>query len=221
MADLLLIHTIPTLVEVFENLCRKALPSNPWLHILDEPLLESVRRRGRLAPQDASRVLEHVRVAENLGARLVLVTCSTISPVIDSVRPDTPLTLLKVDGPMLREAVRVGSRIGVFATNPTTVEPTRLSLLEEAARQSRAVEIKTYFVESALAALRAGDGDTHDRAVAQAVAGSISDVDVIVLAQATMARCRPAIQATRCRLPVFSSPELAIQEVATLLRPAT
>ena len=217
MADLLLIHTIPALVEVFDELCRKLLPSNRWLHILDEPLLELVRRRGRLAPEDAGRVLEHVRVAENLCARLVLVTCSTISPLIDSVREQTSLAVLKIDGPMLSEAVRVGSRIAVFATNPTTVEPTRLSLLEEAVRQNKTVKIKAYFVESALEALRTGDGEIHDRAVAQAIVRSTTDVDVIVLAQATMARCIPAIQATGCRLPVLSSPELAMREAARVL----
>jgi len=217
VADLLLIHTIPALVDVFEKLCRETLPSSRWLHILDEPLLEFVRRRGRLAAEDGGRILEHVRVAENLGARLVLVTCSTISPVIDSVREQTPLTVMRIDGPMLREAVRVGFRIGVFATNPTTVEPTRLSLLEEAVRQDKVVEIKSYFVEGALEALRAGDGETHDRAVAQAVVRSMADVDAIVLAQATMARCMPVIRGTGCRLPILSSPELAMHEAARIL----
>jgi len=133
------------------------------------------------------------------------------------VQEQTSLPVLKIDSPMLAEAVRIGSRIGVFATNPTTVEPTQRSLLEEAARQSKAVAIKSYFVEGALEALRAGEGKTHDRAVAQAVVQQMADVDTVVLAQATMARCIPAIQAAGCRLPVLSSPELAIREAARIL----
>ncbi len=97
--------------------------------------------------------------------------------MIDSVREQTSLPVLKIDSPMLMEAVRIGSRIGVFATNPTTVEPTRQSLLEEAVRQGKSVETKAYFVESALDALRAGDSQAHDRAVAQAVIQQMADVE--------------------------------------------
>jgi len=215
--DLLLIHTIPILVEVFDKLCRQTLSSCRWLHVLDEPLLERVRGRGRLAPEDAERVLEHLRMAEELGVRLALITCSTISPVVELVRAQTTVSLLEIDRPMLRTAVEIGPRIGVFATNPTTVEPTRQSLMKEADNQGKAIRIMTYFVEGALEALRAGDWATHDQAVAMAVAQAVPEVDTIVLAQATMARCRRAILANGCRVPVLFSPDLAMREVAAIL----
>ena len=70
---------------------------------------------------------------------------------------------------MIREAVAEGRRIGVIATNRTTLEPTRQLLLAEAVRTGRQIEVELVMVEGALPALLNGDGAAHDRCVRQAV----------------------------------------------------
>jgi len=215
--ELLLIHTVPLLVELFQKLCREMLPGNRELHVLDEPLLEGVRQRGGLARGDAERLLGHVKAGERIGVRAILVTCSTISPVVDGVRNRISLPVLKIDDAMVEKAVAMDARLGVCVTNPTTVEPTRLALLKEAARQGKTLKVHLHLVEGAWDALAAGDTETHDRLVAGVAARLEAQVDAVMLAQASMVRSMPAILAAGCRIPVLSSPALAIEAVAKVL----
>jgi len=215
--DLLLIHTVPLLVELFQTLCRERLPGKRELHVVDEPLLEGVRQRGGLALEDADRLLEHVRAAESIGARAILVTCSTISPAVDRIRNRTSLPVLKIDDAMVQKAVAMDARLGVCVTNPTTVEPTRLALSNEAARQGKSVKVELHLVKGAWDALAAGEAGAHDRLVTEAVVRIQPKVDVVILAQASMLRSMPAILAAGCRIPVLSTPALAIEEVAKVL----
>jgi aspartate/glutamate racemase len=120
------------LIAVFDHLATELLPGVAVKHILDEPLLELVRRRGGLDGSDAGRLQTHVAEAEAIGARAVLVTCSTVSPLVDRVRQATSLPVFKIDEAMLEAAVQLGPRIGVLATNPTTLKPTCHLLRERA-----------------------------------------------------------------------------------------
>jgi Asp/Glu/hydantoin racemase len=208
---LVLIHTVPPLIGVFDSLCREILPGAAVKHILDEPLLEMVRRRGALDPADAERLLGHVQAAEAVGARAVLVTCSTTSPLVDEIRPRVGIPVLKVDEAMITAAVRAGPRLGVIATNRTTLEPTQLLLRRQGAQDGRELQVKLVFVDRALEALLAGDGATHDRLVAAAVHSLAPRVDAVVLAQASTARALVVMPDLPC--PVFSSPQYALREI--------
>jgi hypothetical protein len=71
---LVLVHTVPPLVAEFDALCATMLPGVKVLHVLDEPLLERIRRQGTAGPEDDARLADHVRMAEDVGASAVLVT---------------------------------------------------------------------------------------------------------------------------------------------------
>ena len=219
MAQLLvLVHTVPPLIEVFNSLAADILPGVRILHVLDEPLLEHVRQRGRLAPEDAQRLATHVQEAARVGASAVLVTCSTISPCVNEARQTAELPVLRIDEAMIREAVQAGSHIGVIATNRTTLEPTRQLLLAEAARLGKQLTVELLMVEGALPALLHGDGDTHDRLVCQAVLDLAQRTEVVVLAQASIARVLAVLDIAAVEAPVLSSPHLALRQVAELLK---
>lgn len=219
MADLLvLVHTVPPLIEVFNRLAAELLPGVRVLHVLDEPLLEQVRQRGHLADEDALRLGTHVQAAARIGAAAVLVTCSTVSPCVDPVREQAELPVLRIDDVMIRNAVVQGRRIGVIATNRTTLEPTRQLLLAEAARTGTQVEVELVMVEGALPALLNGDGATHDRLVRLAVLALATRSDVIILAQASIARVMSVLSLDALPIRVLSSPHLALHEAARLLK---
>jgi Asp/Glu/hydantoin racemase len=217
---LVLVHTVPPLIEVFRGLVAELLPGVRALRILDEPLLEAIKRRGGLADADAARLAEHVDAAIAAGADAVLVTCSTVSPLVDQVRTRAAIPVLKIDEAMIREAVSRGTRIGVVATAASTLEPTRRLLEAEAARCGRRVDVQLELVEGALPALLAGAGETHDRAVAEVAVAAAALSDVVILAQASMARALPVIAqvaAGRTVAPVLSSPHAALAQVRGVL----
>jgi Asp/Glu/hydantoin racemase len=214
---LVLVHTVPPLVDVFTQLCRDLLPEVPLLHVLDEPLLERIKQRGSLAAEDDERLAAHVELAQEAGAGVVLVTCSTVSLCVDAVRDRFSIPVLKIDEAMARQAVRSGRRIAVVATAATTLEPSRALLQEEAGRAGADVEIVLRLVDDALAALLAGDGATHDRLVELAVREEAARSDVVVLAQATMSRVLKVMGDRPAPAPVLSSPLLALAEVRRIL----
>lgn len=216
---LVLIHTVPPLLSVFDRLGAELLPGVELMHVLDEPLLERIRQRGsQLAPEDAERVCAHVAVAEQIGANAVLVTCSTVSPCVDDVRPTVGIPVIKIDEAMIEEAVNTGTRIGVVATNETTLEPTRQLLQAQAQRRGKDIQVQLLLVKNALWALIGGDSATHDHLVKRAVLELMEQVDLVVLAQASMARVLEAIPEAERKVPVLSSPRLALAQTKTVLK---
>jgi Asp/Glu/hydantoin racemase len=198
---------------VFDELGAKLLPGVQFMHVLDEPLLERVRQRGHLAQEDAQQLGLHVAVAEQIGAQAVLVTCSTISPCVDDVRAKARLPVMKIDEAMIAEAVAQGSKIGVVATAATTLEPTRQLLQAQADLAGKGIEIELVLIKNALVALLDGDGDRHDQLVKKAVLELAKRVDVIVLAQASMARVLEVIPEAERSITILSSPHLALAAV--------
>ncbi len=227
MHDLLiLVHTVSPLLSVFNKLGTELLPGVQFMHVLDEPLLERVRQRGHLALEDSEQLHTHVATAEQVGARAVLVTCSTISPCVDDVRPRVGIPVVKIDEAMIAEAVAKGDKIGLVATAASTLEPTRQLLQAQADRQGKQIETELVLVENALSALLRGDNASHDSLVKQAVLELAQGVDVVVLAQASMARVLEVIpEAERSErsersVPILSSPHLALEQVRQLLATA-
>ncbi len=216
---LVFIHTVPPLVDVFKKLAAEILPDVRLMHILDEPVLE-IKRQGAHTNQEVSaRLAMHVAAAERVGAAAALVTCSSISPNVDDVRPGAHIPVVKIDEAMIARAVETGARVGVVVTAATTLEPTRKLLEAQAAGVGRQVEIESVFVDSALSRLLAGDGAEHDRLVKEATLDLASRVDVIVLAQASMARVLDVIPEAERRTPILSSPHLALERVGSILAP--
>lgn len=213
-----LIHTVPPLVAVFDQLAAELLPGVTLMHVLDEPLLERILRRGCLAAEDSIRLLEHARLAEQAGARAVLVTCSTVSPCVEDLHSAVGIPVLRIDEMMMKRAVATGGRIGVLATNETTLQPTRQMLLAEAERCGKNVEVELLLVKDALPSLLKGDGSTHDRLLRDAVQTMAGRVDVIVLAQASMARVLEVLPSDERSVPVLSSPHLALGILREMLQ---
>ena len=217
MAKLIvLVHTVPPLVGVFDRLSAELLPGVKIMHILDEPLLERIRQRGHLVPEDSERLSAHATVAQEVGASAVLVTCSTVSPAVDGMSA-AAIPVMKIDAAMIEQAVDIGARIGVIATNRTTMEPTKQMLVAQAEGAGKAIQVELMLVEDALPALLKGDGATHDRLVREAVLDMMGRADVIVLAQASMARVLDVIPQAERKIPVLSSPHLALGRLRDML----
>jgi Asp/Glu/hydantoin racemase len=211
------VHTALVLPPTFSALAEELLPGHDVFHVLDESLLGVTRREGRLTPVTERRVLGHVVSAAEAGADAVLVTCSSIGPAVDASRPFVPVPVLRVDEPMADEAVRIGRRIGVLATLPTTLEPTAELVERRAIAAGEDVEVVARVADGAFDALSSGDRERHDELVGGALRELAGDVDVIVLAQATMARVADALPEEDRPVPILSSPRLGVQRLAEVL----
>jgi Asp/Glu/hydantoin racemase len=212
-----LIHTSATLVPVFAALCREKLPHVEVFNIVDDSLVKGIREAGSLTPQISKRVLDYLKSAESGGATQILVTCSSIGPAVEAGAKLIGAPVLRVDQPMADQAVATGRRIGVIATLATTLEPTADLIKRRAALAGKQIALTSKLVEGAFEALMSGDGATHDTKVAAALKDLSSQVDVIVLAQASMARVVDALKAEDKRVPILASPGIAVDYLATVL----
>jgi Asp/Glu/hydantoin racemase len=162
-------------------------------------------------------VLGYLESAADAGADLVLVTCSSIGPAVDAARDFVPVPVLRVDEAMADEAVRLGSRVGVIATLTTTLEPTAALVDRRARAAGRDVEVASHVCDGAFEALQAGDRERHDELVREGVLRLAAEADVIVLAQASMARVVDALPEQERTVPILSSPRLGVTRAAELL----
>ncbi|MFZ5808339.1 MAG: aspartate/glutamate racemase family protein [Chloroflexota bacterium] len=211
------VHTVASLVGLFNDLSKEYLPEVEIYHVADEMLLKLVLAQGGLSPFIFQRVAEHVVAAERAGANVVQCTCSSISPCVDAARPMVGIPVLKIDEPMVDQAIQLGRRIAVAATAPTTLKPTTELVYERAKAQGVTVEVEARLCEGAYKALFSGDTQTHDEIVRRNLRELMESHEVIVLAQASMARVADTLSAEEKRIPILASPRLAMEYARKVL----
>ena len=212
-----LIHTSATLVPVFAQLCREKLPGVETFNIADDSLVKGIIAAGSLTAQISRRVASYLESAELAGADYIMVTCSSIGPAVEAGAKLIGVPVLRVDQPMADKAVQKGKRIGVVATLRTTMEPTADLIARRAQAAGKKIELTSKLCEGAFEALMSGDSAGHDAKVAAALKELSQHVDVIVLAQASMARVVDGLPAAGRKVPILASPSLAIEYLATIL----
>jgi Asp/Glu/hydantoin racemase len=214
---LALIHTSPTLTPAFGKLCREQIPEAEVFHMVDESLIKDTIRAGALRKLTIRRLIDQIASAESAGADAVLVTCSSIGPGVSLAQQLFDIPVLRIDETMAETAVRKATNIGVLATLRTTLDPTSSLLRGKAEIAGRKIRITECLCDGAFSAVLAGDTDTHDRILRKALVEDLKGVDVIVLAQASMARVVATLGPSELKVPVLSSPELAVQSARRAL----
>lgn len=218
MRRIVLVHTAPMLPKRFGELAEELLPGVEVEHVVDESLLQETLAAGAMTPAVERRFVERaeaLRAAGNVDA--VVLTCSSVGAAAEAVA-DGAVPVLRIDRAMAEEAVRRGSRVGVAATLPTTLGPTADLIRAAAADAGRTVEVRTTLAEGAFALLPT-DPAEHDRRVRAALVALAAWADVIVLAQASMARALEgdALAVAGRRVPVLTSPRLGMERLAHVL----
>jgi Asp/Glu/hydantoin racemase len=213
-----LIHTSATLVPVFAQLCKEKLSGVNVFNIADDSLVKGIIAAGSLTPTIARRVANYLESAELAGADYIMVTCSSIGPAVEAGAKLIGVPVLRVDQPMVDKAVATGKKIGVIATLRTTLEPTADLIQRRADKAGKQIEVTSKLCEGAFEALMSGDAATHDAKVAAALKELLQQVDVIVLAQASMARVVDTLAPAYKRVPILASPGIAVDYLATVLK---
>jgi Asp/Glu/hydantoin racemase len=214
---LALLHTVSTLVPVFKSLCTELIPDVDLYNIVDESLLQNTIRANQLTKATIRRLCSYVISAQEAGADMVMVTCSSVGPAAEASRALVDIPVYRVDEPMADYAVSVGKRIGVAATLSTTLEPTATLILARAAANQKEVRLVSKLCEGAFQAVTSGDAAKHDDIVRNGLRELIDQVDVIVLAQASMARVVDTLPDSEKRIPILSSPRMAIEYLAKVI----
>ncbi|MBA3518288.1 MAG: hypothetical protein H0T75_11755 [Rhizobiales bacterium] len=207
------IHTSPATVDLFGRLLRARIPGATVINLLDDSILPELHDNGGDLAAVEPRWRDYARIISGQGVDIILNACSSIGELCARVQTDVPQRIVRVDAAMAREAVRRGGRIAVVATLSTTLRPTSEIVVQTADALGETVLLESTLVDGAYPALIAGDPARHDELVAAALKRAIHANDVVVLAQASMARALPGLpEADRAK--VLASPSFAVEDVA-------
>jgi hypothetical protein len=209
------LHTSASNIAVFEA-ARRALGD-------DEVILKHRVRTDLLAAAEAGngpdgRVLE-LTAAElrslAVGAKGVLLTCSTLGPAVARFGPAPSLPVLRVDAALAEAAVAGGGSVVVLCAAGATIGPTRAVFEQAAGATGAAIEVR--LVPDAWTAFKAGDEQRYLRLVAEAAELAAAEGGIVALAQASMAG---AARLVRDATPPLTSPLVGLAAIVAAARAA-
>lgn len=207
--------TLESVEAINEELQRKLGENLEIINYQDPTILDEVCKHGYVTPSAAARLVSMFMQAVSDGVDGIFNCCSSVGEVVDASQDlarYTGIPIVRIDEEMCREAVRLGKRIGILATLPTTLEPTKNTVLRAAREMNREVMLVDGFMEGAF-----GIGqDEFKKMICDKVAEIIEQIDVILLAQGSMAYTEE-ILVERFGKPVLSSPRFGVEALAKAL----
>ena len=215
MPVLAIIHTTVAGVEGLRKAAAELLPSWQLINFVDDSILPELQREGGDPESVRRRLLLYVEFAEEAGADVVLEACSSVGEIVAEARRRASIPVVRIDDAIAELAVQQGGVITAVATLPTALRPTARLLAEKAAAAGKSIEVKRVLVADAYQKLLVGDAVGHDQCVVNTLGPAAAASDVVVLAQASMARVLPSLApdvAAKC----FTSPRLAMEQVRSI-----
>jgi Asp/Glu/hydantoin racemase len=216
MTKVALIHTVKSVLNTFERRIKDALGDVKVINTLDEYLASDPAEKGEFTIENMNRLFSFIKNAEIADADAVVVTCSTLSPTVEKIKPFIKIPVITIDEAMIKKAVESGKKITILATAESTIEPTKSGLLREAEKLDKHLELSIVVCHEAYEAIKAGDAKHHDD-ILKKRALEIKQQDVVVLAQASMAHMQDIIERI-CGCTVLSSPGLCINQLKQTLK---
>ncbi len=203
-----LIHAVTVAMQPIEDAFQGLWPAAERVNILDDSLSRDREKSPHLTPAISKRIGNLADYALSLGADGILFTCSAFGGAIEAAARRMSIPVLKPNEAMFEASLARGRRIGMLATFEPSVASMEQEFRDFARDRGIGAEIRTVCVPAAMAALKRGDTDTHNRLLAER-AVELEGSDVIVLAQFSTSRAEDAVKA-RVSVPVLTSPGSAV-----------
>lgn len=217
MKTVALIHTVKSVANSFETALRAGVEEHIKVYnLLDDYLANHPNEVGEFTVNNRNRLFQDMKTQEMTGADVIVTTCSTLTPVVELIRPFMNVPVIAIDDAMAECGVTYGPRVLVLATAGSTVEPTKAKLRAEAAKAGTEIYLDQMVFPDAFHAMKELKMEVHDRILKER-AKEIRDYDCIILAQASMAHLQAEIQ-TICGIKTLSSPALCIRQVNEFLK---
>lgn len=215
-AALVYTSTTPELIELVEREVKKNLGADAQILSYQNPdVLSLTREAGYVTTKAAALLIDMFMQAAKDGADAILNICSSVGETADAAQDIARyigVPIVRIDEEMCKDAVRRGKRIGVMATLPTTLEPTKNTLRRVAREMNKEIELVDCLVDGAF-----GLDQEQFKELMLKYARTIADsTDVILLCQGSMAYCEELISDTVKKV-VVSSPRYGAIELKKAL----
>lgn len=212
-----MIHTSPVSLNELKAYCEEIIPELELVNIIDDSLLDEVKKNKGLTPAIISRMCTYVQTADRLEPDLIFNQCSSVGEAFDIAKKCTARKTLKIDEAMAEKAVEIGSTIGVIATVASTMLPSCNLVKTKAKALGKSVTVNEYLVDGALDILmKEKNVEKHNQLVLAQIEKAAKENDVVVLAQGSMTSILPYLD--HIETPVLTSPRLAIERMKQMLK---
>ena len=208
--------TTPELIEDVDREIRNVLGDDIEIYTQEDgTILSDVREAGYVTTAPAARLIKMFMNAAENECDAVLNICSSVGEVADSVQITSKylgMPIVRIDEDMCLDAVRKGTRIGVMATLKTTLDPTCNTIRRMARECGKEIIITECLVDNAFGL----DKEQFKERMSASAKTIAKDVDVIVLAQGSMAYCEKFLS-EKFGVTVLSSPAYGVRALKNAL----
>jgi len=205
-----LIHATRVAIDPIESAAKNLWPEAELVSILEEALSMDSAAGTVPAEELHNRIVDLARYAERLKPDGILYTCSAFGKGIEQASRTSHLPVLKPNEAMFDAAFGYGNSIAMIYTFPPSVKAMEKEFSDAAKQINYKATLRSIVAEGALASLKSGDAESHNKIIADTAAHI--DADVILLAQFSMAIAASAVR-DATDVPVLTSPESAIDKM--------
>lgn len=194
------LHTAASNISVFDAAAEAlGVGAEVLRHEVRADLLAAAESAGQLT-DDIVTSTASALLALAQHADVVLLTCSTLGPVVEGLSTNIPI--LRTDQALAAAAVRSGGNIVVLCAVETTLAPTSRLFHTAALHTNANVEVRR--VPAAWALFKAGDIDGYLATVAKAADAAYAEgATLVALGQASMSAA--AVRVTAGPAPLTSA----------------
>lgn len=210
-----IVQTSMVSTEDLKRLFGEIVPEAELINIIDDSLLNEVKRVGHITPFLVHRMCCYYQLAEQSGVDLIFNQCSSVGEAADIAAQTVATPVLKVDEPMAQKAVELGTKIAVIATVGSTMGPSCRLVERQAEKVGKKIELQRLLIDGALDVLMREGVEKHNQMVLDTVRKAAETADVIVLAQGSMIVLEPLL--TDIKVPVLTSPRMGVERARELL----
>ena len=220
MALIYSVNSNNVLIDITNELFEKYCPGHKLVQVNDGDMIKQVIANDGVTPTIRRTLYRLYSVAQDCGADAILNVCSSVGQAAEDVSKliDTPV--FRLDFPMALKAAELSNDIGVMATVKTTLAPTSEIVERCGIAAGKTMNVSQHLAEGAFEKLIDGDRDGHDEILINTALKVAESADVIVFAQATMARLAPEVmeKTGKTVLTSFESGMQGLAEFITTLK---
>jgi aspartate/glutamate racemase len=207
----------PALMGLIEEQLKAAMPGKEYLVLTfaNPELIDVTIENSGVTPHVAKTLVKTYIDAVFAGADVVYSICSTMGDIAETVKPIFKLfnvPFVRIDEEMAIAAIKAGKRIGLVATTPTILGPTKRLIQKCMNEMGSRNEIVDIIVEGSFGKPR----DIVGRMIIDKVKTIVNTIDIVVLTQASLAPIENMI-AEELGKDVFSSSSYGAKAVAKIV----
>ena len=209
-----MIHAVTESIPPVRIAFEEEFPEAEVVNLLDEGLLLDFG--NRITPTLRRRMSDLICYSRDNNADGIGLACSVYAPVVDSARDLVDVPLVSSYGPVMADAVAMGPRVGILASNRATIRDAEHYLRLTAAELSKEVAPTSRLAEDLIAVLRTQGQEAFERRLEEEVLALAPEVDVVLLSQFSFASVLGHLERVS-PAPVLSAPHSSARTLRRLL----